>query len=362
MVRQCHLNTCPVGIATQDLDLRAKFAGSVDQVVTLFQHVAQEIRHHLAGLGARSMAQIIGRADLLRPVDQGHPLAADLAALLVRAQDRKRHEGYNAIPTSDLARRVVEDAREAINGGEPVELHYPIRNVDRTVGARLSGEIAALHGDEGLADNTVHIRLSGTAGQSLGAWLAPGIAIHLHGVANDYVGKGMAGGVISISPSRGLSIPHVAGNAVLYGATGGKVYLAGRVGQRFAVRNSGATAVVEGCSDHGCEYMTGGTVVVLGGVGRNFAAGMTGGTAFVWDPAMSLKGRLAETAPRARRPTASEIEVVREMVQNHHEATNSPVAAEMIQAGGFDDFWVIAPGEDSAETTIIVPEQRERAG
>ena len=160
-----------------------------------------------------------------------------------------------------------------------MDLAYPIRNVDRTIGARLSGEITARYGDAGLPDGTINVRLSGTAGQSFGAWLTPGIALRLKGPANDYVGKGMGGGLISIAPPRGPSIPHAAGNAVLYGATGGRIFISGRVGQRFAVRNSGAVAVAEGCSDHGCEYMTGGVVVILGEAGRNFAAGMTGGTA-----------------------------------------------------------------------------------
>jgi glutamate synthase (ferredoxin) len=346
MVRQCHLNTCPVGIATQDLDLRAKFNGGADQVVVLFRHLAEEIRHHLASLGARSIEEIVGRADMLRPADPRHPLAPDLAALLVPAHHRKRHKGYHPIPLSDLTRRIEADVRDALTMGEAVELNYPIRNIDRAVGARLSGEIAALHGDAGLPDNTIRIRLAGTAGQSLGAWLAPGVSIILDGLANDYVGKGMGGGLVVIKAPRGEGVPHAAGNAVLYGATGGRMFIAGKVGQRFAVRNSGAEAVVEGCSDHGCEYMTGGTVVVLGDVGRNFGAGMTGGTAYVWDPAMTLKGRAAETAPPARRPHEIEREEITRLIAQHHELTSSPVAGEAL-AAGLDDFWVITPGTGS---------------
>ncbi len=346
MVRQCHLNTCPVGITTQDLDLRAKFAGSAEQVVILFKHLAGEIRAHLASLGARSIEEIIGRADLLRPADPGHPLAADLAAMLVKAEHRKKHEGYKQVPLSSLSNRMVADALPSIESREPIQLSYPIRNVDRSVGARLSGEIAARYGDEGLPDGTIDILLSGTAGQSFGAWLSRGVSLRLQGTANDYVGKGMGGGVISVAPRRTGSLPHAAGNAVLYGATGGSVFLGGRVGQRFAVRNSGAIAVVEGCSDHGCEYMTGGLVVVIGDVGRNFAAGMTGGVAFVWDPDLKLKGRLAETAPEIRRPIYSEIGTLLDLMEQHADHTASPLALEILSDPGrlADEFWLVAPG------------------
>jgi glutamate synthase (ferredoxin) len=362
MVRQCHLNTCPVGIATQDLELRAKYSGSVEQVISLFRHLAEEIRHHMAALGARTMDELIGRADLLRPSDSGHPLAPDLAALLVRAQGRRRHEGYQPIPFSRLAERIVSDSEVAIRGDGRVELNYPIQNTDRTIGARLSGEIAALHGDAGLPEDSVRIRLNGTAGQSLGAWLAPGITIDLRGVANDYVAKGMAGGVVAVSPARGDGLPHAAGNAVLYGATGGRLFIAGKVGQRFAVRNSGATAVVEGCSDHGCEYMTGGVVVVLGEVGRNFAAGMTGGMAMVWDPNMRLKARLAETAPAVRRPSSSESELLRSLVEEHYELTSSPIAGRLLDAAeGLADFWVVEPTGDVDHPTEVIIEAAEAA-
>ncbi len=362
MVRQCHLNTCPVGIATQDLELRAKYTGSVDQVISLFRQLAEEIRHHLAALGARTMDEIIGRADLLRPTDSGHPLAPDLAAILVRAQGRRRHEGYRPIPFSRLAERILADAEEAIKGGGRVELNYPIQNTDRTIGARLSGEIATLHGDTGLPEDTIRIRLNGTAGQSLGAWLAPGITIDLRGTANDYVAKGIAGGTVAVTPWRGDGGPQAAGNAVLYGATGGTVFLAGRVGQRFAVRNSGATAVVEGCSDHGCEYMTGGVVVVLGEVGRNFAAGMTGGMALVWDPNMAFKARLAETAPAVRRPVGTEIDLLGSLLEEHYELTSSPVAGRLLESDdGLADFWVVEPVGDVDHPSEVIVETAETA-
>jgi glutamate synthase (ferredoxin) len=360
MVRQCHLNTCPVGIATQDLELRAKYTGAVEQVISLFRHLAEEIRHHMASLGARTMDELIGRADLLRPTDSSHPLAPDLAAILVRAQGRRRHEGYQPIPFSPLAERIVVDAAEAIRGNGSVELNYPIQNTDRTVGARLSGEIAVLHGDIGLPEGSIRIRLNGTAGQSFGAWLSPGVTIDLRGTANDYVAKGMAGGTVAVTPVRAEGIPHAAGNAVLYGATGGQVFLAGRVGQRFAVRNSGANAVVEGCSDHGCEYMTGGVVVVIGDVGRNFAAGMTGGMALVWDPSLALKARLAETAPSIRRPGETETALLRSLLEEHYELTASPVAGRLLESEmGLKDFWVVEPTGDVDHPSEVIVETAE---
>ncbi|HEU4320022.1 MAG TPA: glutamate synthase large subunit [Acidimicrobiia bacterium] len=362
MVRQCHLNTCPVGIATQDMELRAKYAGSVDQVIVLFRHLAEEIRHHLASLGARTMDEIIGRADLLRPIDSAHPLAPDLAAILVSAQGRRRHEGYQPVPASRLQERITTDAADAIKGDATVELIYPIQNTDRTIGARLSGEIAAIHGDVGLADDSIRIRLNGTAGQSFGAWLINGVNLDLRGPANDYVGKGMAGGILSVTPARAGGVPHAAGNAVLYGATGGRLFLAGRAGQRFAVRNSGAIAVVEGVSDHGCEYMTGGTVVVLGDVGRNFAAGMTGGVAMVWDPGVGLKARLAETAPAARRPTEEELDVLRSLIEEHYDRTSSPIAGRLLEEpASLSEFWVVEPRGDVDHPSEVIVELGEKA-
>jgi len=345
MVRQCHLNTCPVGIATQQEDLRAKFTGSADQVVLLFRRLAEEARRHMAALGARSLADLVGRADLLRPIDPQHPLSADLSAMLLASKGGKVHEGYRKTPLSGLEDRLVADSAEAIADGEPVELSYPIRNVDRAIGARLSGEITARHGSEALPTSTIVVKLSGTAGQSFGAWLCDGVDLHLEGTSNDYLGKGMGGGLISVSPRRpGASVPHGAGNAVLYGATGGRVFLAGRVGQRFAVRNSGATAVIEGCSDHGCEYMTGGKVLVIGGVGRNFAAGMTGGVAYVWDSDLSLKALLADTAPSARRPSDADLVDIRSLIETHLRYTASPVAEQILDdwSRQLGAFWVIS--------------------
>jgi glutamate synthase domain-containing protein 2/glutamate synthase domain-containing protein 1/glutamate synthase domain-containing protein 3 len=356
MVRQCHLNTCPVGIATQNEDLRAKFTGSADQVVLLFRRLAEEARSHMAALGVRSIEELVGRADLLRPIDPQHPLSADLSAMLIASQGGKRHEGYRKIPLSDLSVRLVADSQGPIATKKPVELSYPIRNVDRAIGTRLSGDITARHGGTGLPESTIVVRFSGTAGQSFGAWLCRGVDLHLDGTSNDYLGKGMGGGLISVSPRRpdGL-VPQAAGNAVLYGATGGRVFLAGRVAQRFAVRNSGATAVIEGCSDHGCEYMTGGKVLVIGDVGRNFAAGMTGGVAYVWDPDLSLKAMLADTAPSARRPSDSDLADIRALLEAHRDNTGSPIAARILGdwPGQQGAFWVISTSGKAREPVRV---------
>jgi glutamate synthase domain-containing protein 2/glutamate synthase domain-containing protein 1/glutamate synthase domain-containing protein 3 len=342
MVRQCHLNTCPVGIATQNEDLRAKFTGAAEQVVVLFRMLAEEVRSHLASLGARTLGEVIGRADLLEPVD--HPMAAGLASVLVRAEGRLRHPGFRKTPVSKLSQRLLEEAAAAIESAQPVALSFPVSNVDRTVGAGISGAIAARYGDAGLPPGTITVRLSGAAGQSLGAWMTPGIDLRVSGVGNDYVGKGMGGGRIVIVPRRpGEGTPHAAGNAVLYGATAGEAFLAGTVGQRFAVRNSGATAVVEGCSDHGCEYMTGGVAVVLGPVGRNFGAGMTGGSAFVWDPQARLNRYVAETSPSMHRLGEIEEIELRDLIGRHVELTGSPVAAAVLDAWERhrERFWVL---------------------
>ena len=297
MARICHTDNCPVGVATQREDLRRKFSGTPEQVMNYFLLLAEEVREILAGMGYRSLAEVIGRVDLLRQVATGNAAAdrLDLSPLLAvpsgpqGAATEIRHQGVrNPLPPEDrLDTHLLEFVRDALDRGEPVTPRVRIRNQDRTVGARLSWEIARRHGERGLPADTISVTFEGTAGQSFGAFLSPGVTFHLIGQANDYVGKGMAGGEIVIRPHpdlRGPSHSHVLlGNTVLYGATGGTLYAAGRAGERFGVRNSGAVAIVEGTGDHGCEYMTGGTVVVLGLTGFNFAAGMTGGEAFVLD-------------------------------------------------------------------------------
>ncbi|TLD46620.1 MAG: Ferredoxin-dependent glutamate synthase 1 [Accumulibacter sp.] len=295
MMRKCHLNTCPVGVATQDPVLRRRFSGQPEHVVNFFFFVAEEVRELMAQLGIRRFNDLIGRCDLL-DMQQGinHWKAQGLD--YSRIFHRPANPGGVAVFHCEaqdhglakaLDRELIELARPALDSGEPVKLELPLRNINRTVGAMLSGRIAERYGRAGLHDGTIDIQFRGTAGQAFGAFLARGVTLDLIGEANDYVGKGLSGGRIIVRPSagfRGESRSNIiVGNTVLYGATEGEVFFAGVAGERFAVRNSGATAVVEGVGDHGCEYMTGGTVVVLGMTGRNFAAGMSGGVAYVFD-------------------------------------------------------------------------------
>ncbi len=295
MMRKCHLNTCPVGVATQDPVLRRKFAGKPEHVVNFFFFVAEEVRQLMAQLGIRRFDELIGRTDMLdraRAISHWKAngldfsrifhqpgVAADAPRFQVEQQD---HGLVNA-----LDHKLIATAAAALDAGEKVQFIQPVKNRNRTIGTMLSGEVARRYGHEGLPDDTIHIQLQGTAGQSAGAFLAHGITLDLVGEANDYVGKGLSGGRIIVRPNtefRGWAVDNlIVGNTVLYGALAGEAYFNGVAGERFAVRNSGAVAVVEGTGDHGCEYMTGGTVVVLGRTGRNFAAGMSGGIAYVYD-------------------------------------------------------------------------------
>jgi glutamate synthase (ferredoxin) len=363
MARACHANTCPVGVATQREDLRAKFPGTPEMVMVFFRYMAQEIRELLASLGLRSLQEAIGRADLLRQKQSGVPGAdlLDLAPVLVKpatASDNElRHGGQRNIRPEEniLNDRLIKDARAALSGRGPVELHYPICNCDRTVGARVAGAIGQMYGAKGLPEGTVRITFEGSAGQSFGAFNAPGMHLKLIGEANDYVGKGMAGGEIIIRPSE--QVPYawrentIAGNTILYGATGGELYLAGRVGQRFAVRNSGAVAVVEGTSDHACEYMTGGTVLILGPTGRNLGAGMTGGVAYVLDEASRLPVTYNDQLVRLDRLNQQDETRVRALLQRHLEATSSAFAAEVLQSwqSYAGRFWRVMPREAVAK-------------
>jgi glutamate synthase (NADPH/NADH) large chain len=295
MMRKCHLNTCPVGIATQDPVLRAKFTGEPEHVINFFFFIAEQVREIMAKLGFRRMEDMIGRVDMLdtrKAVEHWKARGLDFSSVL-----------YNPPVPSRVARRctisqdhgldealdykMIDHAREAIDHRTPVDIRLPIKNVHRTVGAMLSGEIARKYGSEGLPDNTIRFKFNGSAGQSFGAFLARGVTLELEGDANDYVGKGLSGGRIIVYPPKSSTfLPEeniLVGNVVLYGATSGEVFFNGMAGERFAVRNSGATAVVEGTGDHGCEYMTNGLVIVLGKTGRNFAAGMSGGIAYVLD-------------------------------------------------------------------------------
>ena len=295
MVRQCQSNTCPVGVCTQDPALREKFTGSADKVVNLFTFIAQEVREILAGIGARSLEEIIGRADLLAQVSRGasHLDDLDLNPMLVRVEEGPQPAYPLKKPRVEvpdtLDAQIVADAQPFLKDKEKMQLAYSVRNTQRTIGTRVSSHIVRRFGmrEHGLQPDHLTVNLTGSAGQSLGAFAAPGLKLIVYGDANDYVGKGLSGGEIVVRPPL-LSplVSHenvIVGNTVLYGATAGRLFASGRAGERFCVRNSGASVVVEGCGSNGCEYMTGGTAVILGGVGDNFAAGMTGGMAFVWD-------------------------------------------------------------------------------
>jgi len=295
MMRKCHLNTCPVGVATQDPVLRAKFQGKPEHVVNYFFFVAEEARQIMAQLGIKTFNELIGRTDLLdksKAITHWKAQGLDFSKIFYQPNVPASEPRYQ-VETQDhglekaLDHKLIAQAKPAIDRGEKVSFISPVKNLNRTVGAMLSGEVAKKYGHEGLPDDTIHIQLQGTAGQSCGAFLAHGVTLDLVGEGNDYVGKGLSGGRIIVRPNtefRGRAFENIIiGNTVLYGAIAGEAFFNGVAGERFAVRNSGAITVVEGTGDHGCEYMTGGTVVVLGATGRNFAAGMSGGIAYIYD-------------------------------------------------------------------------------
>jgi glutamate synthase (NADPH/NADH) large chain len=303
MMRKCHLNTCPVGVATQDPVLRKRFVGQPEHIINFFFFVAEEVRELMAQMGFRTFAEMIGQMQMLdkrQVIAHWKAKGLDFSRLFFKphapagvhihnceAQDHKIHEIVD--------RKLIAAARDAVERRTPVRIEMAIKNTDRTAGAMLSGAIAKRHGHEGLPNDTVHVKFTGTAGQSFGAWLTRGVTFELEGDANDYVGKGLSGGRIIVRPTADAGIvPEesiIVGNTVLYGAIEGECYFRGVAGERFAVRNSGAIAVIEGAGDHCCEYMTGGIVVVLGRTGRNFAAGMSGGIAYVLDEDGTFKSR-----------------------------------------------------------------------
>jgi glutamate synthase (ferredoxin) len=345
MVRSCHLDTCPVGIATQRPELRAKYAATPEQVEAYLLFVAEDVRRWLASLGLLSLEEATGRTDLLQRRDTGDPRAdtLDLTPLLGIPSGRYAAEEMPVAGGGGLGERLAADAEPALEGPAIVEQAYPITTWDRSVGARLGGIIGRRFGSQ-TPPGRIRARFEGSAGQSFGAFLAAGVELDLIGEANDYVGKSMGGGRIVIRPPEGdAGEPVLAGNTVLYGATGGELFCAGRAGERFAVRNSGAVAVVEGIGAHGCEYMTSGAVVVLGAVGRNFGAGMSGGDAYVYDPAGELPLRLNEDLVTLERVTSDED--LRRLVERHARYSGSELAAGLLL--DWDtvvlDFWHVRP-------------------
>ena len=337
MARQCHRNTCPAGIATQRPDRRERFQGDPSHVVRYFLLLAEEVRSILAGLGLRSLDEAVGRVDLLRQTDRAGGL--DLSPMLARGDGdapRCTQERNDRPEPPPLDEELARAAAPAIEAGTPFRARRAIRNADRSVGARMAGMVALRHGGRGLPRGTISVDLEGSAGQSFGAFCPPGVTLRLTGAANDYVGKGLSGGELVLAPeglARREPDRHVIlGNVALYGATGGRLFAAGVAGERFAVRNSGATAVVEGVGDHGCEYMTGGTVVVLGGTGSNFGAGMTGGVAYVLDAGDTLAERVNDASVACRPATDGELDEVRALVVEHAELTGSASAAALLAA------------------------------
>lgn len=344
MMRKCHLNTCPVGIATQDKELRKKFKGKPEHVVNYLFMVAEDMREHMASLGFRTINEMIGRVDVLEAniaIDHWKEKGIDLTALLTPAV--KPHEGVEVYRTQAqnhglekaLDNEIIERAKATLESGEKVYMQLPVVNTNRVVGTMLSHELAKANQGKPLADDTVHIKLEGSAGQSLGAWLYEGVTIELEGDSNDYAGKGLSGGRLIMYPAKNSTIVAeeniIAGNTVLYGATSGEAYFRGIAAERFCVRNSGASTVVEGVGDHGCEYMTGGRVVVLGETGRNFAAGMSGGIAYIWDKnktfaSLCNMGMVELEALEIDQ----DINEVKTLIENHLKYTGSDVAKAVL--------------------------------
>ncbi|WP_120008317.1 glutamate synthase large subunit [Teichococcus vastitatis] len=358
MVRQCHSNTCPVGVCTQDEELRKKFEGSPEKVIALFSFIAEEIREILASLGFRKLEDVIGRTDLLKQVSRGAEDLddLDLNPLLVQADagPYPRHctlEGRNEVPET-LDADMIRDAAALFERGEKMQLAYNIRNTHRAIGTKISSKIVRKFGMEGLQPGHLTVRLRGSAGQSLGAFAVRGLKLEVLGDANDYVGKGLSGGTIVLRPAPSSSLVWnenaIIGNTVLYGATSGELFAAGQAGERFAVRNSGATAVVEGVGANGCEYMTGGTVVILGAVGDNFGAGFTGGHAFIYDADGTFEQRLnPDTLLWRRLSSAHWEEHLQELVRRHAAETGSRLAARLLNDWAVErgSFWHVVPKE-----------------
>jgi glutamate synthase domain-containing protein 3 len=343
-MRVCHLNTCPVGVATQDPELRARFEGQPEHVVNYLFMVAEEARRIMARLGVRNFLELIGRTELLETEDAVEHWKAqgiDLSALLsVPENVEPRTLRYctrrpDPVLYDSIDVDLLQLCRPAIEEGRPVRLQRRIENKNRAVGGLLSGEIARVHGEAGLPEGSVEVGLTGSAGQSFGAWLARGVELVLEGDANDYCGKGLSGGTIVVRPpaEATFAAEHnvIVGNTVLYGATSGRAFFRGLAGERFAVRNSGAITVVEGVGDHGCEYMTGGRVVVLGPTGLNFAAGMSGGIAYVQDADGGFRGRCNTELVGFDAISPDESEELRGWVEEHRERTGSRVASRLLE-------------------------------
>jgi len=362
MLRHCHLNNCSVGVATQDDWLEGRFRGKVESVLNFFNFVAQELREIMASLGVRSVDEMVGRSELLEMNTKILPWKAqglDYSKILYKPVADKGI-GTRCLSKQDhgivqiLDRKLIEICRPALDHQQPVRAELEIRNSDRTAGAMLSGEVCRIYGEAGLPDETIRFRFKGVAGQSFAAFLMKGITFELEGMANDYVGKGMSGGVVAIYPDkRALYEPErniLIGNTTFYGATSGEAYVRGVAGERFCIRNSGLYAVVEGVGDHGCEYMTGGRVIVLGKTGRNFAAGMSGGIAYVYDHDGEFKDHCNKSMVEFEELGAEDRETIQRMLFNHRKYTGSPVVDKIL-----DDF-----GDECVNFIKVIPTEYKR--
>ena len=359
MVRQCQSNTCPVGVCTQDEALRAKFTGNADKVVNLITFYAQEVREVLAEIGARSLEEVIGRADLLAQVSRGsaHLDDLDLNPMLITVDgadqiEYNRGRMRNAVPDT-LDAQIVADAARFLKDGEKMQLSYAVQNTLRTIGTRTSSHIVQAFGMRNtLQPDHLTVKLEGSAGQSLGAFAAPGLKLEVSGDANDYVAKGLSGGIVVVKPPQISPLKAdentIIGNTVLYGATDGYLFAAGRAGERFAVRNSGARVVIEGCGSNGCEYMTGGVAVILGSIGANFGAGMTGGMAYLYDPEgaglVNMNLETLVTCPVAEAHWEGQL---KGLIEAHLRETGSRKAADILQNWSLElkNFVQVCPKE-----------------
>jgi glutamate synthase (NADPH/NADH) large chain len=354
MMRKCHLNTCPVGVATQNAELRKRFKGDADYLVHFFTFLAEEVREILAEMGFSRFDDIVGRTDLLvkKPATGIAKIdKADFSKILAGGQFTGKHPLHKEIAQEGLEKSELKQSLlEAYNNGHS-NILLPINNTDRAVGATLAGEIALKYGEEALPDDSFTATFQGSAGQSFGAFLAKGMTFRLQGEANDYLGKGLSGGKIIVTPAEGSTFDParnvIAGNTLMYGATSGEVYINGRVGERFCVRNSGAKAVVEGAGEHCCEYMTGGRVVVLGYTGRNFGAGMSGGVAYVWNREGDFDARCnMEMVELSLVDNRSDSQELMALIENHYRYTASPAAKTIIDNPALlGEFMKITPIE-----------------
>jgi glutamate synthase (NADPH/NADH) large chain len=362
MMRKCHLNTCPVGIATQDESLRKLFTGDPDHVVNFFRFLANDLRENMAELGFRTVNEMIGRTDMLRvrqDIEHWKLKKLDLSPILHREPGSEYVGLYKQIEQDFELEKVldwklVEAGRPALDDGEPVHEKFLIKNTDRTVGALLSNEISKKYKGKGLPEDTIHYHFKGSAGQSFAAFVAPGVTFELEGEANDYFGKGLSGGKLIIYPDKEATFKPednmIIGNVAFYGATSGEAYIRGQGGERFCVRNSGVKAVVEGVGDHACEYMTGGRVVVLGKTGKNFAAGMSGGIAYVFDPEHALDKLCNREMVELETMEAEDKAEVKAMVEKHFKYTGSDPAE-----------WILENWEVACELFVKVMPQDYKA-